>query len=282
MDQLGITMDKNDFYVYFHRSNISGEIFYVGKGRGLRCNSTNNRSSSWKNKAKEGFSIEFYAKNLTNNEALLIETELIKSLPFLVNVNINTKTKIISDDNLSLVYYDESSPSCLRHACEVLGSNGRVYKKIGDVAGILKPTSDNKNKRYIFRSKGISIYAHRLVYALHYPLSENLVIDHIDGNSLNNKIENLRAVTPEVNSRNLKISENSKTGMTGVSKIKRKHLDFIQFIAHCRYNGILYSKEFSCFDKNEDEAFRLACEWREQKIKELNEQGAGYTDRHGT
>ena len=30
-----------------------------------------------------------------------------------------------------------------------------------------------------------------------------------------------------------------------------------------------------------EEAFRLAVEWRAARIKELNNQGAGYTERHG-
>ena len=43
-----------------------------------------------------------------------------------------------------------------------------------------------------------------------------------------------------------------------------------------------YSRCFTISKYGEQEAFRLAYEWREQKIKELNEQGAGYTERHGT
>jgi hypothetical protein len=42
------------------------------------------------------------------------------------------------------------------------------------------------------------------------------------------------------------------------------------------------SKAFSCLKYGDEEALRLALEWRDKTIKEINEQGAGYTERHGT
>lgn len=45
----------------------------------------------------------------------------------------------------------------------------------------------------------------------------NLCIDHIDGDVLNNKIENLRLVTLSLNQRNSKIPKNNKTGIIGVT-----------------------------------------------------------------
>ena len=44
----------------------------------------------------------------------------------------------------------------------------------------------------------------------------------------------------------------------------------------CAANG------FSVEKHGNEEAFRLACEWRSEQIRLLNEQGAGYTERHGT
>lgn len=42
-----------------------------------------------------------------------------------------------------------------------------------------------------------------------------------------------------------------------------------------------YSKSFSVSKYGNEEALRLACLWKESKLSELNEQGAGFTERHG-
>jgi len=60
---------------------------------------------------------------------------------------------------------------------------------------------------------------HRAVYeAFHGPIEEGCVIDHIDGNRLNNNLENLQAITQ---------SENTKRGRTGkCSKQPRPVISF--------------------------------------------------------
>lgn len=57
--------------------------------------------------------------------------------------------------------------------------------------------------------------AHRLIYLMVYgELPE--FIDHIDGNSLNNKIDNLRPATKAENGFNRKINSNNTSGHKGV------------------------------------------------------------------
>jgi len=58
-------------------------------------------------------------------------------------------------------------------------------------------------------------------------------IDHIDGNSLNNKIENLRVVTNSQNQLNRKLSSNSKTKFKGVSK----HAQVDRYMVRLRIKG---------------------------------------------
>ena len=70
-------------------------------------------------------------------------------------------------------------------------------------------------------------------------------------------------------------AKNSSTSVTGVLK------EGACFRATWRENDKPKSKRFSINRLGHEEAFRLACEYREQKIRELNEQGAGYTERHG-
>jgi len=59
-------------------------------------------------------------------------------------------------------------------------------------------------------------FVHRVVWLLHYGENPNGEIDHIDGNKLNNRIQNLRCVTHAQNMKNLRINSANKTGVAGV------------------------------------------------------------------
>jgi hypothetical protein len=65
----------------------------------------------------------------------------------------------------------------------------------------------------------VNISLHRVI--LNYWGEE--VIDHIDGNPLNNKKENLRVCTVPENGRNHKVQSNNTSGSTGVSWNKRSN-----------------------------------------------------------
>ena len=58
---------------------------------------------------------------------------------------------------------------------------------------------------------------HRLVWLFVYGTFPEKHIDHIDQNKHNNRLENLREVTQQTNSKNCSISKNNKSGMLGVS-----------------------------------------------------------------
>ena len=64
--------------------------------------------------------------------------------------------------------------------------------------------------------------AHRLIYALHNDGACPDFIDHIDGNHLNNKIENVREVTVVQNAQNAKLHSANKSGAKNVSWVKIK------------------------------------------------------------
>jgi hypothetical protein len=84
----------------------------------------------------------------------------------------------------------------------------------GKVAG-----SINKVKGYRNIRIGCAQYrAHRLVYAWHHgACSADLQIDHINGNRLDNRIENLRLATHAQNNQNVSKRRNNTSDFKGVS-----------------------------------------------------------------
>lgn len=64
-------------------------------------------------------------------------------------------------------------------------------------------------------------YVHRIIYALHFSVVPD-VIDHIDGNPLNNKLSNLRAASLSENGWNSKLRSDNLSGCKGVSAHQNK------------------------------------------------------------
>ena len=63
-----------------------------------------------------------------------------------------------------------------------------------------------------------SLLGHRVVWQMVYgEIPSGMEIDHINGNRSDNRIENLRIVTPTENARNHGISKRNKSGVVGVA-----------------------------------------------------------------
>ena len=90
--------------------------------------------------------------------------------------------------------------------------------KVGEEAGYI-----NEDTGYIDVGFDYKRYqAHRIIWEMHYgSIPEGMEIDHIWHNKLDNRIENLRLVTPIENSRNKSKHKNNISGVTGVSWNKR-------------------------------------------------------------
>ena len=82
----------------------------------------------------------------------------------------------------------------------------------------IESSCKRKQTRYIVLSIfGEKIYGHRAVWEMHHGrIKDGHMIDHIDGNGLNNKLENLRLVDYSGNAKNQRLSKLNKSGVTGV------------------------------------------------------------------
>ena len=171
-----------------------------------------------------------------------------------------------------ILYYDETSPTYLRWK---VSPSTKIKKD--SIAGC---TTRRGYHIVQFRNKQYSV--HRIIWWLHYrTISETLFIDHIDGNESNNAIYNLRLVPAAVNSRNRLHLATSKTRFVGVNLCYNSKQDYFYYLAHWSdVDGKINRKCFSINKFGKEEAFRLACEYRENGIKMLNSIGADYTDRH--
>jgi hypothetical protein len=70
--------DLAKFYVYFHLTRDTQEIFYIGKGKEHRAFEKSSRNKYWHNIVnKHGHVVEFVKENITEEEALSLEVELI-------------------------------------------------------------------------------------------------------------------------------------------------------------------------------------------------------------
>jgi len=92
--------------------------------------------------------------------------------------------------------------------------------KTGDQAGALLLNGCGNEYLSIKLSKQ-RVLAHRAAWALHFNTDIFGVIDHKNGNSLDNSIGNLREVCSAQNSRNMKMSKRCTTGIMGVSFDKK-------------------------------------------------------------
>ena len=112
--------------------------------------------------------------------------------------------------------------------------------KIGSIAGSMN--SDKYGQHYMNVSIDDEPYKlHRLIYLWHHGTLPK-IIDHIDGNRLNNAIENLRGATASQNALNGKFRVNNNSGYKNVSFEKRKQ----KWRVCLSVNGV--SKSFGYYD----------------------------------
>lgn len=100
--------------------------------------------------------------------------------------------------------------------------------RVDDVAGTLhvhKSTGNTLSYRRVCITGYGKLYAHRIAYALHHgiELDQVGVIDHIDGDGLNNSSQNLISTTLVVNAQNTVLRSNNSSGTVGVCWCSANH-----------------------------------------------------------
>lgn len=107
----------------------------------------------------------------------------------------------------------------------------------------------------------------RVIWCVHNSKSipDGMIIDHLDGDPLNNNPENLRIASFKTNNWNKKMQRNNKTGITGVCFIERSNSWAVSF-------GRMNSRR-----KWFNNLFDAAC-FR----KSLENEGIRITERHGS
>jgi hypothetical protein len=122
----------------------------------------------------------------------------------------------------------------------------------GRVAGSL----DKENRMATSLTQYGNLYLHRLVFLYHRGYLPDIV-DHIDRDTTNNRIENLREVNCQQNLSNRSLSKGNKSGHTGVYKTKSG-----KYLVQLMYKSEI--KKIGLFEDYEE-----ACEAYRQKSKEL-------------
>ena len=99
--------------------------------------------------------------------------------------------------------------------CKVKTSPKSNKFKVGDEIGSLTASE------YLTTKINYKInYVHKIIFLMHHGYIPQIV-DHIDGNTLNNRIENLRAANLSQNQHNRTIDKKNTSGFKNVSWCKR-------------------------------------------------------------
>jgi hypothetical protein len=131
-----------------------------------------------------------------------------------VKVRTERRLKVIAE-HLKTISLEE-----LNHKFSFDFENGKIYwknppkcsKRKGDEAGCFHRTA--KNKAYwVVMVKYKSIYRSRLIHYAYYGFVSEKIIDHINGDSLDDRLSNLREADRSQNIWNTKTRRTNKTGL---------------------------------------------------------------------
>lgn len=115
--------------------------------------------------------------------------------------------------------------------------------KAGSIVGYI-PKFKTRNNRYVTTAINKQHYCvHKLIYMYHHGyMPEQL--DHINRDTLDNRIENLREATSSENAQNRKLFANNSSGAKGVSWSERNKAWFVYVNVKKRRKNVGYFRDF--------------------------------------
>lgn len=235
--------------------DLSGELLYVGSGNINRPFSKTRTSKELENLIRGGKTVS----KIIKQEISLDEAQELENLIYNEAKNVGLckhnlmEPFIFSELTYEFCsewfYIDETSDSLLRWNKDVIKTTGKLLNKKYTLSGYRKGDAvklSSKSSRYHRVSvENKSLLQHRIIFVLanKINLPTGLVIDHIDGNKLNNHWSNLRPLSSGHNSMHggLMKTPSSNTGIKGVTW----HISANTYLVHWKENGKAKTKSFN-------------------------------------
>lgn len=140
-------------------------------------------------------------------------------------------------------------------------------KRVGGISQSKKDNTAYFKTTVAVDGELFNLAAHRIVWFLNYGEWPKGIIDHLDGNGLNNRLDNLRDVTSTNNGRNSKLISTNTTGVSGVNWNKRDEKWFATKSVEGKSSYLTCSRDF----------FEVICARKSWEYEEGN-----FTERHGS
>lgn len=160
--------------------------------------------------------IKAFAQDISNHVSSKIETDIKKKVAKDIIAMLGDNVTL-SGETVKVKYRNDLDYDRVRALFDYDTINGGlIWKKDGKVAGSIE------HHGYIrIGVNGKTYRAHHLVWLWHNGVFPDTIVDHINQNKSDNRIENLRLSDPTLNNLNRSTGSNNTSGYKGVTYVKR-------------------------------------------------------------